>query len=56
MEAVGHYRHLRAAGITVRSSIDVLVATFCIENAYALLHRDRDDPGFVQRGLHVWRH
>ena len=55
IEAVQHYRSLRAAGITVRSSIDVLIATFCIENDYALLHRDRDYRGFVQRGLHVWQ-
>lgn len=55
-EAVAHYRSLRAAGVTVRSSIDVLIATFCIESDYALLHRDRDYRGFEQRGLRVWRH
>jgi hypothetical protein len=41
----------------VRSPIDVLVATFCIERDYALLHRDRDYDGFEDlRGLRVWRH
>ena len=55
--AAQHYRSLRAAGITVRNSIDVLVATFCIERDYALLHRDRDFDSFeLQRGLRVWQH
>ncbi len=55
--AAQHYRSLRAAGITVRSHIDVLVATFCIERDYALLHRDRDFDAFEDlRGLRTWRH
>lgn len=57
LEAAGHYRELRARGVTVRSSIDVLVATFCIQRGYALLHADRDFDAFEQwRGLRVWRH
>ena len=57
LEAAHHYRSLRAAGVTVRSAIDVLVATFCIENDYALLHRDRDFDAFEQhRGLRTWAH
>jgi predicted nucleic acid-binding protein len=57
LDAAQHYRGLRKAGVTVRSSIDVLVATFCIENDYLLLHRDRDFDAFErQRGLRVWRH
>lgn len=56
LEAVQHDRSLRAAGITVRNGIDVLIATFCIEHDYALLHRDRDFQSFEQRGLRVWRH
>lgn len=55
--AAGHYRQLRAQGVTVRSGIDVLVAAFCIENDYALLHRDRDFQAFEQRlGLRGWTH
>jgi predicted nucleic acid-binding protein len=55
--AAHHYRSLRAQGITVRSAIDVLVASFCIENDYALLHRDRDFRAFEQwRGLRGWSH
>ncbi|MDP1650308.1 MAG: PIN domain-containing protein [Rubrivivax sp.] len=57
LAAAQHYRSLRAQGVTVRSSIDVLVATFCIENDYALLHRDRDFQAFERlRGLRGWRH
>jgi predicted nucleic acid-binding protein len=55
LEAAQHYRSLRAQGITVRNGIDVLVATFCIDNDYALLHRDRDFEAFEQlRGLRGW--
>jgi predicted nucleic acid-binding protein len=57
LAAAQHYRTLRTQGITVRSSVDVLVATFCIENDYALLHRDRDFQAFEDlRGLRGWRH
>lgn len=37
-----NYRALRAGGVTVRKTIDVLIATFCIENGHSLLHADRD--------------
>ena len=56
-QAAQHYRSLRAVGITVRSAIDVLVATFCIARGYALLHRDRDFDAFEElRGLRALRH
>ena len=56
LAAVQHYRSLRAHGFTVRSAVDVLVATYCIENDYALLHRDRDFDAFEHlRGLRGWR-
>jgi len=39
------YRSLRARGITLRNSIDCMIASVCIENKVALLHNDRDfDP------------
>ena len=57
LKAAQHYRSLRAAGITVRSAVDVLVAAFCIERGYALLHADRDFDAFeATRGLRAWRH
>ena len=57
LAAAEHYRSLRASGYTVTSSIDVLVASYCIENDYALLHHDSDFDAFERlRGLRVWRH
>lgn len=56
IDAAQHYRSLRGAGVTVRSGFDVLIAAFCIENGYALLHRDRDYDAFEPRGLRTWRH
>ena len=54
--AVQHYRGLRDQGVTVRGGIDVLIASFCIEHDYALLHRDRDYLAFEdRRGLRGWR-
>ena len=52
-----HYRNLRARGITIASPIDVLQASYCIENNFALLHSDSDfDAMETLRGLKVWRH
>jgi len=49
-----NYRQLRKAGITVRKTVDCLIATYCIENRIELLHSDRDfDPFEQQLGLQV---
>ena len=41
----------------MRRALDVLLATFCIDRGYALLHADRDfDPFESLRGLRAWRH
>jgi predicted nucleic acid-binding protein len=49
-----NYRHLRSAGITVRTAVDCLIATFCILHGHTLLHRDRDFDPFEQHlGLSV---
>jgi hypothetical protein len=51
-----HFRTLRKAGITVRKTIDVMIATFCIVNRHFLLHADRDfDPMEKHLGLRVLR-
>ncbi len=42
LASAANYRTLRGKGITVRKTIDVLIATFCIENGHVLLHSDRD--------------
>jgi predicted nucleic acid-binding protein len=49
-----NYRVLRANGITVRKTIDCVIATFCIEKGHELLHRDRDFEPFERYlGLQV---
>lgn len=37
-----NFRALRRKGITVRTTIDLLIGTWCIENRAALLHNDND--------------
>ncbi len=45
IQSAQNYRKLRKAGITVRKTIDVIIATFCIIEGLTLLHDDRDfDP------------
>jgi predicted nucleic acid-binding protein len=41
-KAAGNYRILRQQGITIRTTIDLIIATFCIERGHSLLHDDRD--------------
>ena len=48
LHAAHHYRALRRSGITVRKTVDCLVATWCIENDVPLLHSDRDFDPFEQ--------
>jgi predicted nucleic acid-binding protein len=40
--AARNFRALRARGIPVRKTIDLLIGTWCIENRHRLLHNDRD--------------
>jgi len=42
VQSAVNYRYLRGLGVTIRSTIDCLVATFCIENGFWLLHNDKD--------------
>jgi predicted nucleic acid-binding protein len=45
IQSANNYRILRKAGVTVRKTIDVMIATFCIIEGLSLLHDDRDfDP------------
>ena len=53
-EAAHNYRRLRQSGRTIHKTVDVLIATYCIREQHALLHRDRDfDPFEEVLGLHV---
>lgn len=40
--AAANYRLLRGRGVTVQTTVDLLIGTFCIERGHALLHNDRD--------------
>ncbi len=42
VKSAQNYRTLRKKGVTVRKTIDVIIATFCIQNQLPLLHSDRD--------------
>jgi predicted nucleic acid-binding protein len=53
--AAANYRFLRSEGITVRRSVDLLIATWCIKHDVPLLHADRDFVGFEEHlGLKRW--
>lgn len=50
--AARNFRALRARGITVRKTIDTLIATRCIKDELTLLYSDRDfDPFVAHLGL-----
>ena len=52
IQAARNYRLLRGRGITVRKTIDTLIATYCIANGLSLLYSDRDfDPFVAHLGL-----
>lgn len=42
LAAAKNFRMLRALGIAIRGSIDVLIGTWCLKNNVWLLHNDRD--------------
>ena len=43
-----NFRVLRKKGVTVRKTVDCIIATFCIENNHGLLFSDRDFLPFVE--------
>lgn len=54
IRAAQHHRALRRLGVTVRKTVDTVIATRCLESGYALLHSDRDFDPFVKHlGLTV---
>jgi predicted nucleic acid-binding protein len=48
VQAARNFSILRAQGVTVRKTIDTLIATRCIESGHVLLYSDRDFDPFVQ--------
>jgi predicted nucleic acid-binding protein len=54
LRSARNYRFLRQKGVTVRKTIDSLIATYCIENDHELLHNDSDFDSYEQHlGLRV---
>ena len=54
IQAAKNFRALHRFGVTVRKTIDSVIATRCIEDGYDLLHNDRDfDPFAEHLGLRV---
>lgn len=52
IKAAENFRALRSLGISVRKTIDTVIATHCIENRLPLLYSDRDfDPFVAHLGL-----
>lgn len=52
IQAAQNFRVLRSHGITVRKTIDTVIATRCIASELSLLYSDRDfDPFVVHLGL-----
>ena len=48
IQAARNFRALRKRGVTIRKTIDTIIATRCIEGGYELLHSDRDFEPFVE--------
>lgn len=47
IQSAKNYRFLRKNGVTVRKTIDVIIATYCIMEGLTLLHDDRDFDSMV---------
>jgi len=48
IQAAKNFRTLRSLGISVRKTIDTVIATRCIESGLPLLYSDRDFDPFVE--------
>ena len=48
IQAAQHFRVMRRLGVTVRKTIDLVIAARCIESGYDLLHSDKDFDPFVK--------
>ena len=48
LKSAANFRALRKKGVTVRKTIDTIIATYCIENRLALLYSDKDFQPFQE--------
>ena len=57
LQAAARYRQLRTQGRTVSSPIDVLLASYCMDQGHVLLHNDADFESLqILGGLDTWPH
>lgn len=49
VEAARIYRELRSEGVTIRKTVDLAIAAFCIVNGHSLLQSDRDFEAIAGR-------
>lgn len=47
IRAADNFRRLRKKGVTIRKSVDIWIATFCIDEKISLLFSDRDFVPFA---------
>lgn len=52
VQSASNFRTLRGLGVTIRSTVDCLIATFCIQTGQQLLHCDGDYE-FFERHLNL---
>ena len=48
VQSARNYRSMRKRGITIRKTIDVMIATYCIYHSLALLYSDLDFRPFAE--------
>jgi len=54
VQSARNFRRLRSLGVTIRGTVDVIIATRCIADGLTLLHSDRDfEPFEAHLGLQV---
>jgi hypothetical protein len=54
VKASQNYQYLRGKGVTIRKTIDTIIATRCIQDGISLLHSDADfHPFRLHLGLQV---
>ena len=57
LKAAARYRQVRSQGRTVSSPIDVLLASYCMDQGHVLLHNDADFESLqILGGLDTWPH
>jgi predicted nucleic acid-binding protein len=48
MKSAANYRRLQRLGVTVRKTIDMMIATWCVEHGHDLLYSDREFDACVR--------